>query len=78
MISSVNLNKMLKKDLIKRCRDLENILIKKYDYNIAQEILNPDKLETKTQYGIDAYFNKENEEEEVCINVKFNDTNNNI
>lgn len=71
MISSVNYNKMKKADIIERCKKLENILITKLDINIAQQLLEKKEEDTITQYGIDAYFNKENEEEEVCINVNF-------
>ena len=71
MIKSINYNKMKKADIIKRCKTLEEILIKKLDMNIAQQLLDEREEDTKTQYGIDAYFNKENEEE-VCINVNFN------
>lgn len=68
MIQSFNYNKMKKADIIKRCKKLEELLMLK-NIDIAKELVEePD--DTKTQYGIDAYFNKENEEE-VCISLKF-------
>lgn len=70
MIKSINYNKMKKADIIDRCKKLEEILIKKLDMNMAQQLLEGKQEDTKTHYGIDAYFNKENEEE-VCINVNF-------
>jgi hypothetical protein len=72
-MNSVNYNKMKKSEVVARCKKLEELLMIK-NINISKELLEeiPKKKEydTITNYGIDAYFNKENEEE-VCINVKF-------
>jgi hypothetical protein len=68
MIQSFNYNNMKKKELIERCKKLEELLMIK-NIDIAKELVE-EPSDTKTQYGIDAYFNKENEEE-VCISLKF-------
>lgn len=76
-MSSVNYNKMTKKDLVERCKTLENLLVKK-NINIQNELVLNNLLEkdedVKTQYGIDYYFNTEKDEDDevVCINVNFN------
>lgn len=68
MSSTINYKKMTKQQLIERCKKLEDILALR-NINIAQNLLEKED-DVKTQYGIDYYFNKENDEE-VCINVNF-------
>ena len=69
MLSSVNYQKMKKKEIIDRCKKLEELLGVRNN-NIAKELLEQPS-DTKTQYGIDYYFNTERDEDEVCVNVNF-------
>jgi hypothetical protein len=71
-MSSVNYTKMTKKELIERCKKLEDILTLR-NINIANTLLEKED-DVKTQYGIDYYFNTEKDEDVVCINVDFNKT----
>ena len=68
-MNSVNYTKMKKSEVVERCKKLEELLMKK-NLNIVKELVSEKEYDTKTIYGIDAYFNKENEEE-ICINVNF-------
>jgi hypothetical protein len=63
---------MTKKELIERCKKLEDILTLR-NINIANTLLEKED-DVKTQYGIDYYFNTEKDEDVVCINVDFNKT----
>lgn len=77
MLSSVNYQKMKKKEIIDRCKKLEELLSIK-NKNIALELSSNDSKKVidskkiKSKYGIDYYFNTERDEDEVCINVNFN------
>jgi hypothetical protein len=71
-MTSVNYTKMTKKQLIERCKKLEDILTLR-NINIANTLLEKED-DVKTQYGIDYYFNTEKDEDVVCINVDFNKT----